>query len=56
MADVKVFTLDDIAELLKVNKKILYNHIKDGKLKGSKVADKWVVTEEQFKDYIKNFR
>jgi predicted site-specific integrase-resolvase len=52
MANIKFYTLEDLMVMFKVTKRTLYNYIKDGKLKANKVANKWIVTEEQLKDFI----
>lgn len=50
--DLKVYTLVEVAEMLQVTRRTLYNYLKDGKLKGNKVVGKWIITEEQLKDFI----
>ncbi len=52
MGGVVVYTLEDIAKELQVTRRTLYNYIKSGKLKANKVANKWIVTEEQYKNFI----
>ena len=52
IGNTKVYTLEDIAEMLQVTRRTLYNYIKDGKLKANKVANKWIVTEENLNDFI----
>lgn len=52
MAELKVYALDELAEILKVSRRSLYNFIKDGKLKGFKVGREWRITEEALKEFI----
>lgn len=52
IGDTKIYTLEDIEKLLDVTRRTLYNYIKDGKLKANKVANKWIVTEEQLQNFI----
>ena len=52
MSELKFYTLTEVAEKLQVTRRTLYNYIKDGKLKANKVVSKWIVTEEQLKDFI----
>lgn len=53
MADIKVYTLDEVSELLKVTIRTLYRYIDDNKLKASKIGNKWIVTDENLKAFIK---
>lgn len=48
----KVYKVEDIMELLGVTRRTIYNYISNGKLKGNKVAGKWIFTEEQVKAFI----
>ena len=50
--DLKIYTLAEVAEMLQVTRRTLYNYLKDGRLKGNKVVGKWIITEEQLKDFI----
>lgn len=49
----KVYTLEDLAEMLQVTRRTLYNYLKSGKLEANKVANKWIVSEEQLQDFLK---
>lgn len=50
--DLKIYTLVEVAEMLQVTRRTLYNYLKDGRLKANKVIGKWIVTEEQLRDFI----
>ena len=50
--DLKIYTLEEVTEMLQVTRRTLYNYLKDGRLKGNKVIGKWIITEEQLKDFI----
>ena len=52
MADIKVFTLDEVADILKVTKRTLYNYVKAGKLPAVKMGKSWRVSEENLKAFI----
>ena len=52
MADIKVFTLDEVADILKVTKRTLYNYIKAGKLPAVKIGKYWRVSEESLQAFI----
>lgn len=52
MAEVKVYTLEEIAEILHVTRRTLYNYVKDGKLKAIKLGRVWRVTEDALKEFL----
>ena len=52
MADIKVYTLDEVAEILKVTKRTLYNYVKAGKLPAVKMGKYWRVSEESLQSFI----
>jgi excisionase family DNA binding protein len=52
MADIKVFTLDEVADILKVTKRTLYNYVKAGKLPAVKMGKFWRVSEESLQAFI----
>lgn len=52
MADIKVFTLDEVADILKVTKRTLYNYVKDGKLPAVKMGKYWRVSQESLQAFI----
>lgn len=52
MTDIKVYTLDEVAEILKVTKRTLYNYIKAGALKAVKLGKYWRVSESQLQEFI----
>lgn len=52
MSELKVYTIDEIAELLHITRRTLYTYLKTGKLKAIKVGKYWRVTEENLKDFL----
>lgn len=52
MADIKVFTLDEVADILKVTKRTLYNYVKAGKLPAVKIGKYWRISEESLQAFI----
>lgn len=52
MADIKVYTLDEVAEILKVTKRTLYNYVKEGKLQAFKMGKYWRVTDENLQAFL----
>lgn len=52
MEEKKVYTLDEVAQLLNTTKKTLYTYIKSGKLKAVKIGKLWRVTNENLDDFL----
>lgn len=52
MADLKVYTLDEVCDILKVTKRTIYSYIKAGKLHAVKMGKYWRVSEENLKAFI----
>lgn len=52
MAEIKVYTLDEVADILKVTKRTLYNYVKAGKLPAVKIGKYWRVSEESLQAFI----
>ena len=50
----RLYTLREVAEILRLNPQTLYNNISRGKLKLTKVGKEYRLTEEQLQDIIKN--
>ena len=52
MAEIKVYTLDEIAAILHVTRRTVYTYVKEGKLKAVKVGKYWRVTEKNLEDFL----
>lgn len=52
MADIRVYTLDEVAEILTISKRTLYSYIKSGILHAVKVGKYWRVSEQNLQDFI----
>lgn len=52
MAEIKVYTLDEIAEIMKVTRRTVYSYVKSGKLHAVKFGKYWKVTEENFREFL----
>ena len=52
MAELKVYTLDEVAEILHVTKRTMYNYLKHGYLKAVKMGKYWRVTEENLRLFL----
>lgn len=54
MADIRVYTLDEVADIMTVTKRTLYNYIKAGTLHAVKMGKYWRVSEESLQAFISN--
>ena len=48
----KVYTLEELVDLLHITRRTLYTYIKEGKLKAVKVGKYWRVREDQLRDFL----
>jgi len=54
MADIKVYTTEEVLGILKVTKRTLYNYIKAGQIKAIKCGREWRVTEDALKVFLEH--
>lgn len=54
MAEIKVYTLDEVADILKLTRRTMYSYVKEGKLKASKIGKYWRVSEKALNEFIEN--
>ena len=52
IGDIKIYSLKEIAEPLRVTPVTLRKYIGWGSLKGQKVGQKWYVTEESLREFF----
>lgn len=52
MTDIKVYTLDEVADILKVTKRTLYSYIKAGTLPAVKMGKYWRVSQENLQAFV----
>ena len=50
--EIKVYTLKEVAEVLKVTERTLLTYIKEEKLKAKKIGGKWIISQENLQDFI----
>lgn len=50
--DIKIYSMNEVAKILKVSKRTIYDYIKSGELKVKKIGGKWIITEENLKKFI----
>lgn len=52
MNEIKMFSLRDLAERLKVTERTMHNYIKSGKLKGQKIGGRWLISENNLHKFL----
>lgn len=52
MEELKIYTVEQVAELLKVTRHTVYRYIKDGALKPVKKGKQWYFSEATIRDYF----
>ncbi len=52
MAEFKLYTTDEIADILKVTQRTIYNYIKSGTLKGIKIGKYWRVRHTDLEMFL----
>lgn len=51
---IKTYTLQEVADILRVTRQALYNNIRKGNLKPAKCGKEYRITEEQLQDILQN--
>ncbi len=54
--EAKLYTLQEVADILRVSRQTIYNYVTAKRLKATKLAKEYRVTEEDLQDFIKNGR
>ena len=52
MSEIKVYTLDEVANILKVSRRTLYTYVKEGMLPAVKMGKYWRVSQENLQAFI----
>lgn len=56
IADVKLYTLQEVADVLRVSRQTIYNYLKSGRLHATKYGKEYRVTEEELQELIRTGR
>ena len=54
MKEIKLYTVEEVTEILKVTQRTLYNYIKRRSLKAIKIGKYWRIKVEDLEDFINN--
>ena len=52
VGDMKLYEVEELAEILGVGLPTIRKYLREGRLKGTKPAKRWYVSEEAIKDYF----
>ena len=52
ISGLKLYSVDEVAEMLKSTKHTIRAYFREGKIKGRKIIGKWYITEDNLKDYL----
>jgi excisionase family DNA binding protein len=52
MVDFKLYTIDEIASIIKVTQRTIYNYIKSGQLKAIKLGKYWRVKHQDLEEFL----
>jgi excisionase family DNA binding protein len=55
IGDLKLYSVDDLHEMLGISKMTIRAYLRDGKLQGRKMGVKWFVTEDSLRRYFEGF-
>lgn len=50
--DYKAYTLNDVSEMLNIHIATLRKYVKSGRLKATKIGNKYIVSEEHYIEFI----
>lgn len=54
MADTKVYTIQEVTEILKVSRRTIYNYIKADQIKAAKIGNSWRITQRALDEFLEN--
>lgn len=54
MEELKIYTVNEVAEKLSITVRTLYNYIKNGDLKAVKIGKYWRITEDNLRAFLEN--
>lgn len=52
VGDMKLYAVEEVAEMLSVGEPTIRRYLREGRLKGKKLAKRWYVSEESIKEYF----
>jgi excisionase family DNA binding protein len=52
VSGIKLYSVEEIAKMLKSTKPTIRAYFREGKIKGQKITGKWYITDENLKKYL----
>jgi len=52
IGDLKLYSVEELSEMLDVNERSMRKWLREGKIQGQKLGVKWYVSEEMLKKYF----
>jgi excisionase family DNA binding protein len=52
ISGIKVYEVEDLVELLRLNRVTVQKMLREGRIKGVKFGKRWHVTEDNLKDFL----
>ena len=52
VSGLKLYSVDEVAEMLKSTAPTIRSYFREGKIKGQKVNGKWYITDDNLKSYL----
>lgn len=50
--EIKFYSIDEVASIIQVTRRAIYNYLKTGKLKATKFGKYWRVSEADLKEFL----
>lgn len=54
ITDYKVYTVEEVAESLKMNSRTIREYIKNGELKATRIGRKYIINQDDYKAFLSN--
>lgn len=52
MNEITLYTTNEVAKILKIDRRNVYRYVKDGRLRASKIGGEWRVSQDDLKAFI----
>lgn len=53
MSEIKIYTVSELSEILKMTPQTVRAYLKAGKIKGTKAGNKWVASDEAVRAFLR---
>jgi len=53
IGDLKLYSVEELSEILDIQETTIRKYLRDGKLRGRKLARKWYISEESLAEYFR---